>query len=87
MMWHDGWGGGHGWWFALAVVTFLAVVGLVAISRRRAGHQESRRGYPPAPDAAPKPGPSALDVLDARYARGELTDEQYLRRRDVLNTH
>lgn len=67
-----GWGWGmsiFGWVFMVAVVGLL--VWLIVTSSRR----------PDRPAAGER---SALDVLDERYARGEIEREEYLERRADL---
>lgn len=61
-----------GWlWPTLIVIGLvLAAVGATALMRRRR------------PSAAR--GPTAREVLDARYARGEIDDAEYQRRREQL---
>ena len=70
---HDGWR----WWMPFPGLVWLilvvgAIVGLVLLLRSGSGSRSSagRR--------------SALDVLDERYARGEIEREEYLRRKDDL---
>jgi putative membrane protein len=89
-MWGYGpWGGmmgyGGGWeamgfmmlfggifWLALIV---LAVWGVIWFAR------SSHGGYPPRPDR----GSAALDILEERYARGEIGRDEYLqKKKDML---
>ncbi len=57
--------------FALQVAFWVAIVVLVVrLIRGRAAHGER--------------APSALDVLEERYARGEITREEFTERRSVL---
>lgn len=67
-MW--GWGGGmvFGWVF---MTLLLIGVGALVYAATRGSRQ-------------PGSGPSALDVLHARYARGEIGREEYLERRSDL---
>ncbi len=81
-MWgmHDGlgWGG----WLLMGLLTLLLVglvVGLVLLLVR----STSERG-PAAGHARPGPQSAAEHVLDERFARGEIDEEEYLRRRSVL---
>ncbi len=75
--------GGWGWFGALLnlflVLLFVGgVVWLIVWLVRRSGY--GGRGLPTAPFQAPPPG-SVDDpkvILKARYARGEITREQYL---------
>ena len=71
----DGWGGGWMWlWGTLMmVITVLLIVWIVRVA---SGRQE------PAGSADPIDGARA--VLAERYARGELTTEEYQERRDHL---
>ena len=73
-MWHWGWGWGHGaygfpfWWLGAGFrLIFLAAVvtGVVYVVRAfsRQGRWRNEE--------------SALDILQKRYARGEITKEQY----------
>lgn len=69
-MWHPGWGG----WWALMPLVMLAVVGglfwiLFTLSR---------------PSSAPGPATEAERLLDVRYARGEIDDNEYRHRLAVL---
>jgi len=64
----DGWG-----WVMMAIVLLLVVVvvvGLVLFISR---------------DAKPRDrGPDPIDVLDHRFARGEIDEDEYRKRRDIL---
>lgn len=72
------WGhmGGLGWGMAIFGLLFMAgisalVIWLVVTSARGSGERAANRG-------------SALDLLDARYARGEIDRDDYLQRRSDL---
>ena len=71
---HDGWGHGPGPW-ALIPLTFfliwLAVIAFAVIRFRRGGGPPWARG-------------GGRSVLDERFARGEITADEYRERRDVL---
>lgn len=84
--WH--WGGSAGWIGLLFMLLFWAVVivGVVLLvralsgqGRDRAGDAQVRTGQP---DAAHRP--TALDVLEERYARGEIDREEFLARKADL---
>jgi putative membrane protein len=74
MMWWFG-DGASGWGYGLVAVGYvvllvLAVLGAVALLRGRGT------------SAAPRP--TAEEVLAERFARGEIDEEEYRRRRDLL---
>ena len=63
----------HSWmmaaWWLIALAVISAVV-LAAVAVQRGGQSRSRRG--------------ALDVLDERYASGEIDEGEYRQRRRLL---
>ena len=83
--WGNGWGDAGG---ALMVVVMLAVlalivVGLVFLVRGLTRHDHVQPGSP----QGPPPGlskSSALQVLEERYARGEIDREEFLQRKQDL---
>lgn len=72
MMWGDGW-----WGFGMGLVWLvflgLIVVGIVLATRGSSDREERGPG-----------GRSALDLLDERFARGEIDREEYEERKRVL---
>jgi putative membrane protein len=77
MMWGS-WG--NGWWgFAMGLVMLLfvalLVVGIVVLVRSSSGGEPR--------NAEPSPG-RALDILDERFARGEIDAKEYEERRRIL---
>lgn len=72
MHWDHGWGMGFGWLFMLVfwAVVIAAIVFLV-------------RSLPAGPGRHEK-GETALDILKKRYARGELSHDEYIKARDEL---
>lgn len=84
--WDGGWGAGN--WlvmgFGMLLFWALVVAGIVWLVRSTANRPT------PVPHGVPldKPTtparPSALAILDERYARGEISDEEYRTRRDTL---
>jgi putative membrane protein len=74
---HDGmgWGWGGMWLGPLAMIAVLALVvaGIVAVLRRIGGGSEGGGR-----------ARTARDILDERYARGEIDREEYQRRRDDI---
>ena len=86
MMWGNGMGWGMGWmwvfWLMLVVGTVVLVFVLVKASTGSSGGG-SRQGGPPAP--ANGAGPQrAREILDERYARGDIPTQEYQERRSAL---
>jgi putative membrane protein len=85
------WGGGNGWnggggavmMLIMLVVLALIVVGIVLLVRAFSGHQHGGQGWTQASPAGP-PAKSALQVLEERYARGEIDREEFLQRKQDL---
>jgi putative membrane protein len=69
MMW---WNGGHWYWGALMMVVFWAGVVALAYLAVRGGRSERRHR------------PTARELLDERFARGEITADEYAERKAVL---
>lgn len=69
-----GWGYGMGWWGGILMILFWAVViaGVVYLVKWIAAQGE-KKGPPPGPPE------SALDILNKRYAKGEISKEDYER--------
>ena len=72
--------GGIGWggWFAMVVmmVVFWGAIAWVIVTL-------IRHNGPSSSPVAPT-GPDAKQILDERFARGEIDEDEYQRRRDVL---
>jgi len=85
-MWYGPWDGG-GWLVGslmmLGTLLFWAVlIALVIWAVRRF----VPGGWTGAPSGTPPPGPPrAREVLDERFARGEIDEEEYRRRRTLLD--
>jgi putative membrane protein len=78
-----GYGNGGGWiWMALGVIVLIGVVvwALIAVNNR------AHHGHAPDASAAPDSGGGARSrqVLDERYARGEMTADEYTERLHTL---
>lgn len=76
-MFHDmnewGWGMGFGWFFML-LFWALVILGIVAIAKRMAGGSGGAR---------PK---TAIEILQERYARGEIDQQEYQQKRRDLES-
>jgi putative membrane protein len=81
-VWHD-WGmmGGAGWFGPFQMIFWLllliAIVGLVVWLVRPSGRTSEL------PPGLPR-RPSGLDILEERYARGEIDRDEYLRKKQDL---
>jgi putative membrane protein len=71
--WHHD---GPGWWIVFVILFWILVIGSIVFLLR------SRGGW--GPPRVQVERESALDVLDARYARGEIDADEYRERRSVL---
>ena len=79
-MWNEGW---HGWFMGpvmmiliLAVVVALVIFLVRWLGSTSLGHGANRH------DAS---GKTPLDILDERFARGEINPEEYRERRNTLS--
>ena len=91
-MLHDGYGygngGGHwGLWIVMIIAMLVFWGGLawviVTLVRQRGSHPDPRL-LPPGGPPPGNPAAGALRILDERLARGEIEDEEYKRRRDLI---
>ncbi len=83
MMW---WGNGYmmGWWWIGVLVVVLIIVAVVAIvlAATRSARTPSPASMTDAPSGTS--GTTPRQILDERYAKGELTTEEYQERLRVL---
>jgi putative membrane protein len=88
----DGWGthmGGTLEWIGLlmmllwSILLLLAIIALVVWMLRFARGQDGRGSQPPARGASGGGG-AAMSILEERFARGEIDEEQFQRMRRTL---
>jgi putative membrane protein len=78
---NQGMGGGTWALMIIGMLVFgaILVVGLVALSRHNhVGHN---------PSTSPTVSDPAIPILKERFARGEMTEEEYTRRLAILKDH
>jgi len=78
MWWHDG---GPGWTGWLAMSIMMAVFWALLIAGGFAIYHSLRREYEPGAQQR-----EALRILDERFASGEIDADEYMERRDLLNS-
>jgi len=66
--WHSGWAW---WWMGVGMLLFWGLVALAVVLVVRQSRGESGRGGP-------------QRILDERYARGDIGDDEYRRRSDLI---
>ena len=83
---YDGGAGGILMW--LLMVLFVAAIVVGAVLLVRGTGRGASGGYqtmmPGAPGPTPPPAGSALQVLEDRYARGDINREEFLQRKQDL---
>jgi putative membrane protein len=87
MMWDNGSWSAADWLlmgFGMLLFWALVVAGIVWAVRSASG-SAARRDSVPLHQSTPPARSSARDILDERYARGELSDEEYRQRRALLD--
>ncbi|MGZ4436470.1 MAG: SHOCT domain-containing protein [Nocardioides sp.] len=77
---HDGWAVGY-WLMLLVMIVFVVMLG-VTIWLLLRGSAGTGRGGPQQDEG--RRSSAAEDLLAERFARGELDEEEYRRRRDTL---
>jgi putative membrane protein len=87
-MWNGGLGMGGGWifgWIMMLVVVALIVVGVILLVRGLSGRNDhNQAGQPQGPPPAGPAPKNALQVLEERYARGEIDREEFVQRKQDL---
>jgi putative membrane protein len=69
--WHSGWAW---WWMGVGMLAFWGLVALVIVTLVRQGDR-SGRGK----------GRGGQEILDERYAKGEIEDDEYRRRSELID--
>lgn len=77
MMWY--WGTGWGWWMIFGWIWMVVLWGLIIWAVCAVVSRLTERHHTPLTTE-----PSALDILERRYASGELTHEQFEEMRQHL---
>lgn len=96
MMWGwngGGWNGGGAWGLASGLLSLLflvaVVVGVILIVRALFAHQSRGSAWPPSAPPPASRGPEvspALQILEQRYAGGEVDREDFLARKQDLQS-
>lgn len=79
MMWDNGYGWGA--WLAMTVgmVAFWALIAVAVVAVVRSMRDDKPRDLSPRDDAAAR-------LLDERFARGDIDEQEYRARRDLLHS-
>jgi putative membrane protein len=81
MMYGYGWS--WGWMLAMGVVMLLVIAGIVVavmFATRGSGRRSAAGGDPPAPQSR------AQAILEERFARGEIDEDEFRRRLEALRS-
>ena len=71
------------WVFGVGVVVLVGIAIVIAIVQGRSG--PTQQTFPPSPPMPPSsPSDTPLDILARRFAKGEITAEEYQKGRDLL---
>ena len=73
MLMMGGFGMSSMWFWSVLVLVGLAILGYVGVRLAQGGRS-----------APPGSSPTARQILDERYARGEIDEDEYQRRRALL---
>lgn len=76
MMWHDGWGGWVGWLLMMALFWAGLTATIYLVVRAIGGRTRT-----------PSEPSDALGLLQERFARGEISTEEFEERRSVIERH
>ena len=82
--------GGLAWLIAAAVILIIAIIALIVAGRAMAQARTARRAggaySPGAPGTAPEAAklPESSRMLDERYAKGQISREEYMQRQTDL---
>ena len=82
-----GYGGDHwGLWIIMivAMAVFLGALAWIIVTLLRHQGSPPANAPPPSGPAGPPPSQGALDILNDRFARGEIDEEEYTRRRSLI---
>jgi putative membrane protein len=78
MDWHNGWG----WmWMGLMMILFWGGLIVLVVLLLRGGGFRGRKDE----TGTPASGPDASEILRARFARGEITEDEYRKSLTVLD--
>ena len=80
------WNGGGWIWMVLMMILFwggLIVLAMVLLRGVGTGGRGGQATGPPPP--APLSGPDATEILRARFARGEITEDEYRKSLAILD--
>lgn len=88
MMWHGNWSGADWVLMSVGMLVFWAAVvaGILWLVRSTSARSHSQPDGVSLDKRGEPGGPTARDILDSHYARGELSDVDYRARRDTLTT-
>ncbi|WP_331753333.1 hypothetical protein OG440_39925 (plasmid) [Streptomyces sp. NBC_00637] len=91
MMWYDGGWGWTGWLFMTVITVLfwaLLIAGVVALVHYfTSARRDHEPGRPPTSDQTGWGRGRAEDLLAERFARGEIDDDDYQRRLELLREH
>jgi putative membrane protein len=83
-----GFGPGHGLFLLVAFLVVVAALLLIAAALfSRRGPLARAQRPSPAGSSAPAGGPGPVQILDERFARGEIDADDYKQRRELLASH
>ena len=82
---HMDWGDDGSWWMVGMMTIFgLAIIGVLVWTVVMTSRSHGPTPSPPSAVASQSPQPTAREILDQRFARGEIDATEYAERKQLL---